>query len=96
MIVVYVFLFAVAGLIVIGVYDVKSNFARRLEWYLTRETNQWERMGHKIGNCYWFIRCLSLKRWWRCRINYTLSRNYGMSWEGKEKEYSNRYGNSKD
>jgi hypothetical protein len=76
---------------VICIESGESVFAQRVEWYLEREIATIKRMASRIANCYWFLRCLFVKRWWQYRTTYTLSANYGMSWEGKEKDYHKRY-----
>lgn len=73
----------------------RGRFARRLSDWADKEIDGLERIAMYFVNCYWLVRCLCLKRWWQNRSYYARKTDFGMSWEGKEKEYMNRYASSK-
>lgn len=70
-------------------------FARRVERWVEREFEACEKIGLWFANRYWFIRCIFSKSWWRNRNYYKKKSSFGMSWEGKERDYMNRYAGSK-
>lgn len=77
---------------VISIESWKAGWRRKVEHWLDRELHMIEKMGLWFLNRYWLVRCMFLKRWWQNRSYYKSSElSFGMSWEGKEKEYSQRY-----
>lgn len=89
----YAILFTVAAAISTNGHN--SSFALKVAGWVDREIHSMNRMGFKVSNCCWLMRCVFMKRWWQCRARYTPTANYGMSWEGKEKEYHKRYAAAK-
>lgn len=66
-----------------------TSLAQKLIKLTDKEIHAIERMSLFVSNKYWFVRCLCMKRWWKNK------KRFGMSWEGKEKEYLSRYAASK-